>query len=209
MGRPAKFDRESAVETVMQEIWREGFERASVKALSERLGITRSSFYNAFGSREALFEKVLERYFDQSPDRPLREAGPQTPIRPLLTSVFREICRARAGDDQARGCLVVNGVADRCRGDMVVDHLASLLAEALLGSLARIRQLLDWAQARGEIAPGADTEALALAVQNLLAGLSVVSKVERNEARLWAGTALTLKGLGLYGENGGEGHAQS
>ncbi|HHL20983.1 MAG TPA: TetR/AcrR family transcriptional regulator, partial [Aliiroseovarius sp.] len=69
MGRPSKFDREAAIDKVMQEVWRNGFERASVKALSERLGITRSSFYNAFDSREALFEKVLARYFAQSPDR--------------------------------------------------------------------------------------------------------------------------------------------
>ncbi len=127
MGRPSKFDREAAIDKVMQEVWRNGFERASVKALSERLGITRSSFYNAFDSREAL-----------------------------------------------------------------------------LGSLARIRQLLDWAQARGEIAADADTQALAMAVQQLLAGLSVVSKVVRDEAQLWAGTALTLKGLGLLAEGGND-----
>ena len=200
MGRPAKFDREAAIDTIMQEIWRNGFERASVKALSERLGITRSSFYNAFDSREALFEKVLARYFAQSPDRRLREAGPETPIRPLLSAVFREICRARAADAEGRGCLVINGVADRCQSDQTGDHLATLLAEALLGSLARIRQLLDWAQVRGEIEAGADTQALAMAVQQLLAGLSVVSKVVRDEARLWQGTALTLKGLGLLAE---------
>ncbi len=204
MGRPSKFDRESAIDTVMQEIWRNGFERASVKALSERLGITRSSFYNAFDSREALFGKVLERYFAQSPDRPLREAGPETPIRPLLSAVFREVCRARAADAEGRGCMVINGVADRCHGDQAGDHLATLLAEALLGSLARIRQLLDWAQARGEIAADADTQALAMAVQQLLAGLSVVSKVVRDEAQLWAGTALTLKGLGLLAEGGND-----
>ncbi len=200
MGRPSKFDREAAIDTVMQEVWRNGFERASVKALSERLGITRSSFYNAFDSREALFGKVLERYFAQSPDRPLREAGPETPIRPLLSAVFREICRAQAADDEARGCMVINGVADRCGGARAGDRLATLLAEALLGSLARIRQLLDWAQAHGEIAPDADTQALAMAVQQLLAGLSVVSKVVRDEAQLWAGTALTLKWLGLLAE---------
>ncbi len=202
MGRPSKFDRDQAIETVMQEVWRAGFGPASVKALSEKLGITRSSFYNAFGSREALFETVLERYFAQSPDRPLRDAGPQTPIRPLLTAVFREICRVRAADRQARGCLVINGVADRCRSDAAGDQIAALLAEALLGSLDHIRQLLDWARARGEIPSDTDTRALALAVQNLLAGLSVVSKVVRDEELVWSGTALTLEGLGLYSEAG-------
>ena len=51
MARPSKFDRKEAVELAMNEIWRDGYEANSVKALSEKLGITRSSFYNAFSSR--------------------------------------------------------------------------------------------------------------------------------------------------------------
>ena len=197
MGRPAKFDRDEAVETVMEEIWRTGFARSSVKALSQKLGITRSSFYNAFGSREALFAKALERYFTQSPDRPLGEAGPQTPLKPLMTNVFREICRHRAKDPDGRGCLVVNGVADLCPAH---EALGAMVAEALLGSLARIRQLLGWARARGELAPDTDIDALALAVQNLMAGLSLISKVVQDEDQLWRSTRLTLAGLGLYAE---------
>ena len=63
MGRPTSFNRDEAIETVMQEMWRNGYEANTVKALSERLGITRSSYYNAFGSREALFKLALEKYF--------------------------------------------------------------------------------------------------------------------------------------------------
>ncbi len=181
----------------MHEIWRHGFDRASVKALSEKLGITRSSFYNAFGNREALFAKALERYFAQAQDRPLHDAGPQTPIRPLITNVFRQICHSRAKDPEARGCMVVNGVAELCPAE---DALGAMLAGALLGSLENIRHLLERARAQGEIAPDAPVPALALAVQNLMVGLSVTSKVVRDEALLWRGTALTLQGLGLYEE---------
>jgi hypothetical protein len=46
MARPAKFDRQQAVDIVMNEIWKNGFELSSVNALSNRLGITRPSFYN-------------------------------------------------------------------------------------------------------------------------------------------------------------------
>lgn len=198
MGRLAKFDRDEAVEKVMHEIWRHGFDRASVKALSEKLGITRSSFYNAFGTREALFAKALERYFAQSTDRPLREARPGTPIPPLITNVFRQICHSRAKDPEGRGCLVVNGVAELCP---VEEALGAMLAEALLGSLENIRHLLLRAQAQGEIGQDVSVPALALAVQNLIVGLSVISKVVRDEALLWQSTALTLKGLGLLAED--------
>ena len=48
MGRPAKFDRDKAIEIIMNEIWKKGYEACSVKALSEKLSITRPSFYHAF-----------------------------------------------------------------------------------------------------------------------------------------------------------------
>jgi len=71
MPRPAKFDRQEALDVVMNEIWRSGYEACSAKAISEKLGITRSSFYNAFGSREALFKEALDAYIVSAPDRML------------------------------------------------------------------------------------------------------------------------------------------
>ena len=101
MGRPIAFDREKAVEIAMQEIWRLGYDAASVKAISERLRITRSSYYNAFGTREALFREAIARYCKQSPDsafgEPLGEASPTA----LIASVFRAACAARAADPRS------------------------------------------------------------------------------------------------------------
>ncbi|KPH83146.1 TetR/AcrR family transcriptional regulator, partial [Bosea vaviloviae] len=68
-GRPSQFDRDAALEAALMAFWRDGYQANSVKALSERLGITRSSFYNAFESREAMFMEALERYLERSPDR--------------------------------------------------------------------------------------------------------------------------------------------
>ena len=59
MARPSKFDREDALDVVMNQIWQTGYRNNSVKSLAEVLGITRSSFYNAFGSQEQLFKEVL------------------------------------------------------------------------------------------------------------------------------------------------------
>lgn len=68
MGRPKAFDRDLAVEVVMNEMWERGYDACSVKAISEKLGITRSSFYNTFGSREKLFFEVIDVYLKESPD---------------------------------------------------------------------------------------------------------------------------------------------
>jgi len=197
MARPSKFNRDEAVEFVMNEIWRNGYEASSVKALSEKLGITRSSFYNAFGSREELFREALVLYFGQSPDKALATATPGMPIKKLLTNTFRQACKTRAADPEGRGCMAINSVTELCN---VHEDLGPLLTKAVLGSISRIEQLLTWAVAQGEIDADIDLHAKALALQNLLIGLNVMCKVVSDEDELWTTAKTTLAGLDLYEE---------
>jgi TetR/AcrR family transcriptional repressor of nem operon len=195
MGRPSKFDRSEAVTAVMNEIWRRGYEGSSTKALSETLGITRSSFYNAFKGREALFLEALDLYFSQSPDRVLNDVPPDTSILRTLTDMFREVCRVRAADKEARGCLAVNCVAELVGVD---ETLGPALVSIFQKSLARFESLLARAAARGEIADNGDLHEKALALKNLLVGINLMSKIVRSESELWAIAKHTLNGLGLY-----------
>ncbi|MCZ4271377.1 TetR/AcrR family transcriptional regulator [Maritalea porphyrae] len=195
MGRPSAFDREQAVDDVMHMIWRDGYEASSVKALSEKLGITRSSFYNAFGTREALFKEVLEQYCKQSPDFALALATPPIDVKMLLTLVFREACAARAADPEGRGCLAINSVAELCNQD---EELGPVLESLVLGSINQIQTVLNWGVASKEFPRDLDTHALALCLQNLLIGLNVMCKVVKDEAELLLTAETTLKALGMY-----------
>ncbi len=197
MGRPSKFNRDDAIETVMNHIWQNGYGASSVKLLSEKLGITRSSFYNAFESRESLYRDALALYFLQSPDIALDEAERGVPVKRLFTETFRAACKARAGDKLGRGCMVINGVAELCNEH---EDLGPVMEGLVLGSLARIEQLLEWGVEQGEIDPGQDLRVLALALQNLLMGLNIMCKVVRDERDLWNAVKTTLIGLKMYEE---------
>ncbi len=197
MGRAAKFDREAAVEICMHEIWRNGFEACSVKALSEKLGITRSSFYNAFGSREALFLEVLALYFTQTPDRVLGDVDTKTPVRRLLTDFFKDVCRTRATDPDAKGCLAVNCISELVGVD---ETLGPVLENTVRASIDRLEAVLETAAANGEIENDGHLREKALALQNLIIGLSVLSRVVRSEKELFSVAKQTLTGLGLYDE---------
>lgn len=196
MARPSKFDRDDALNRAMDAIWKDGFEQSSVKALSGLLGITRSSFYNAFGSREALFREALPGYAEMSPGAPLyRQIEP--PVLPVVTQAFHDICRARADDPDGRGCMIINTVCELCPD---TEGLGAVLAADVLGSAARMEALMAMARDNGEIPETADPHALGLALQNLMVGLNVFSKVVRDGDELWLLTRTTLEGLGLYRE---------
>lgn len=193
MARPMKFDRDEAIDVATEAIRSEGYEQASVKALSEKLGITRSSFYNTFGSREALFEEVIRRYAPTAPDAPLYEEI-NGPILPLLERVLKQICHIRSSDPGGHGCIIVNSICEMCPS---TEDPAPLLMDMAAGSSKRLEELLVIAQTNEEIAADANPRALALALQNLMIGLNVLSKVVRSEDDLWLLTKTTLKGLGL------------
>lgn len=194
MARPSKFDRNEALDIVTETIRIDGYEKASVKALSERLGISRSSFYNAFGSRQELFTEVVTRYAVTAPDAELY-GEVSGPILPILHRVLRKICHVRTTDGNGRGCIIVNSISELCPAP---DGPAAMLNDMATGSTERIAELLRIARTQGEIDDAADVHVLALAVQNLMIGLNVLSKVQRSEDDLWRLAEMTLKGLGLY-----------
>lgn len=198
MARPSKFDREAVIETAMQEIWRSGYEATSVKAMSEKLGMTRSSYYNAFGSREDLFKETLAAYFEQSPDRALYDDPGAASIRALLTRTFRAACAARAGDPEGRGCMAINALCELAGGPET--ELSGMMVSAVLSSARRFEELLRIGVARGELPDTTDCHGGALALQSLLVGINAMSKAVRAEEDLWLAARTTLGALGLLGE---------
>src|SRR5579864_7912043 len=62
MGRPRGFDEDAALEAAMRVFWEKSYEGATMSDLTEAMGINRSSMYAAFGDKERLFRRAIERY---------------------------------------------------------------------------------------------------------------------------------------------------
>lgn len=182
-GRPPGFVREQAVKAAMNLFWKKGLLAVSAKDLAEAMNIQRSSFYNSFGSREAVFIEALRHYAGQAPDAPLDRIMPGQPVVPLLVSTLRRICYVRAKDAEGRGCMVCNGIAELVG---VEKSVGPVLEQAVRQRTLAVRRLLRQAVSRGEIGALRDEAATARAFVAFLIGLNTVSKVVRNENQLWA-----------------------
>jgi len=195
MSRVRKFDRDKAIEKTINTIWHRGFESFSVKGFSEEIGINRSSFYHAFKNKDALFIEALDRYFKESPHYKLSSfAKSNSPLK-LLTQVFKETCLIRTTDPDHKGCMAVNSVTEL----VGVNHaLGPMVAEAVRQSIANFEALLKCSIQIKELSEKTDTHNLALAIQNLLMGLNVMSKVITDEQELWAATKAALVALNVY-----------
>ncbi len=65
LGRPRTFHPEEALDAATRIFQRQGFGGASLNDLTTAMGISRPSCYAAFGDKESLFLKVLDRYSGQ------------------------------------------------------------------------------------------------------------------------------------------------
>src|SRR5690348_856454 len=63
-GRPRGFDEEQAIDSAMRVFWEKSYVGATMADLTEATGLNRSSIHAAFGSKEGLFLKVVERYWE-------------------------------------------------------------------------------------------------------------------------------------------------
>ena len=91
------FDEDVIVGRAMDVFWEKGYEPASMADLIAATGITRGSLYNAFGGKEALFFKALEKYDTDNRRALLAELeAVDDPLR-AITLLFEGVVRNRDG----------------------------------------------------------------------------------------------------------------
>lgn len=193
-GRPASFSRDEAIERAMHLFWRDGYLGVTARDLAAAMQIQRSSFYNSFAGKAGVFDEAMQRYLGIAPDRRLDEIGSDEAVLPVLVATLRELCRVRAADPQARGCLVCNCVAELVGVDA---ELGAALEAVVERRLQVMRRLFAQAIARGEFAPRVASDDIARAFVSFLMGLNLASKVIRDETELWSICRSFLLGIGV------------
>ena len=182
LGRPRRFDLDEALVAAQALFHDRGFDAVGVAALTDTLGISPPSFYAAFGSKAALFERVMDRYTAEGLQLEAF-ATPGGPPADALQAYLTAIARLYGACPRKAGCLVF----EAARG---TDGAESTAAARLRKQACRERIRSYLAQTHPKAADaGADM------VVTILSGLSAGAREGWNEARLKAVAELTAAGL--------------
>jgi AcrR family transcriptional regulator len=181
VGRPRSFETGKALDAAMKVFWRKGYEGASLSDLTRAMGINRPSLYAAFGDKESLFRKVLDRY-DSGPAAYVREALNQPTARAAIEKLMEGAADLATASSNPRGCLFVQS-ALAC-GDKAEGIRNDLILRRDAGEKA-VRLRLKRAQAEGDLTPDASPADLARYVVTVIQGIAVQAAggATRNELR--------------------------
>jgi AcrR family transcriptional regulator len=169
IGRPRAFDIDEALDRALKVFWRKGYEGTSLSDLTEALGINRPSLYAAFGNKEQLFRKVMERY-QSGPASYLQQSLAAPTARAMAEQLLHATADALGCPDRPAGCLVVQAALS-C-GD-AGDAMRKELIARRLASEAAIRDRLVHAREQSDLPADADPEELARYLVTVMYGMAV------------------------------------
>ena len=187
-GRPRAFDPDEALDRALRVFWRQGYEGTTLLELTRAMGINRPSLYAAFGNKEELFRKALDRYA-RGPAAYLADALQEPTARAAAERLLGAACALLTDPRYPPGCMAVTGaLACGEASDSIRRELAARRAcvqESLRVRFAR-------AVEEGDLPATTDPGDLARYLATVVNGMSVQAAggATRDELRRVVETAL-------------------
>ena len=180
-GRPRSFDADEALDRALRVFWRKGYEGTSLPDLTKAMRINRPSLYAAFGNKEDLFRKVVDRY-DSGVAGYTREALERPTACEVVERLLEGAVDLLTDAQNPGGCLMVQGALAAGRaGEVARRELAGRRAAGVAALRRRFRRAI----AEGDLPAGADAAVLARFVATAMQGMAVqaASGASRKELR--------------------------
>lgn len=179
-GRPREFDVDEALDRVIEVFWRHGYEGTTMDDLTAASGVNRPSLYAAFGHKEEIFERALERY-TRVDMAYVADAIAQPTAEAVARHYLRENVLAITAPGRPRGCLSIQGgLAGRTGDESVVE----LLRDSRARGEAALSERMARAIREGDLPSTEDPKELARYLATVSAGLAVQASAGADAADL-------------------------
>jgi len=181
MARTKAFDESKALEAAMLQFWKNGYEATSIQALEDAMGLKRTSIYNAFGNKRALFRLALAYYQENVLSQFQQILDQAETVHDALYNSLNAVIQFNSSKTNPGGCLVVLSLLEGHQHDKAtkatLDKTLQQLTKALL---ERIKQGIR----EGELAKNTADTQIAEQVTALITGMNVMAKANYSKNTL-------------------------
>ncbi len=191
MARTKSFDETEALERAMDLFWLKGYHGTSMQDLVDAMGISRSSMYDTFGDKHAIFLMAFQHY-KRSQKENFGFISEDSEITSILASFFNTLLRDIVKDQEKKGCFIVNSSTEMGWQD---DAVRAIIQENYEDFEAHFLPVFKRAILYEELSEDKDPEALTRFLYVNMVGLRAVSRVTDNINFLRDAAKVALKAL--------------
>jgi AcrR family transcriptional regulator len=195
-GRPAVFDRSAALWAATRLFWERGYEGTSFDDLIAAMGISASSFYNSFGSKEALYCEATQSYLEWAGQWFFAILNdPFIDTHTAFARLFEATAEEFTRGDHPLGCMI-SLAGTHCSPGM--KNIRDMMAEHRAFSESAMADRMRRGIANGDLPGDTDCDMLAAYYSAVARGLAVqardgasrekLSEIGRLAMRAWPAT---------------------
>lgn len=174
-GRPREFDIEEALNKALRVFWTRGFSATSLSDLTEATGVGRTGLYAAFGDKEAIFLKALDRYMDIAYAESEKMLDAEPDARKAIKNYLLFLARYFTTPGNPYSCMLINSVQEGTGlSAKIEEHVKSMY----LRVQEAVHRRLERAKTEGQLPANEDARSLALFFQGQVILLSAFAKAD-------------------------------
>ena len=189
MARTQSFDRDTVVRAARTLFWSVGYESASIPELESATGLSRSSIYNAFGSKRGLFDAAVQSYLDEVVRPRLRPLSGES-VEPDAIIVYLQGLHDAFGTltsmPASHGCLLVNAAGAPIAQDPKVARVIADYRAELHDAFSR------GVEAHDPRLDADDRERLVTAITSSVVAAFALARIDAAEAARGVASAIEL-----------------
>ena len=176
----------------MNVFWSQGFKVASLSDLTTSMKISKSSFYETFGSKHDLFLSTIDYYIRTATAQISGAAHVDAPAHKIIHTLFERAVQRMVDPKSRRGCYLNNCAVEVSLYDELASKRfatgMSIMEEAFL-------KLVERGKREGAITMAHNSRALARYLVSSLNGILVMGKAQSDKESLYEVVNVTMDAL--------------
>ena len=173
IGRPREFDPDQVLDQAMHVFWAQGYKNTSLQDLLDATGLSKSSLYQAYGSKHQLFIATVDHYYTTfAKEMSVRFERAGTGFA-FIEGFLNDAVRETEGSACRRGCLLVNTANECAQGDAAIADAVSKGFEKVKSILYRA---IEQGRVDGSVSPHVNSKFMASYLLSSMTGLRTMVK---------------------------------
>lgn len=192
MARVKAFDEKDVLDKALQIFWCKGYNGTSMQDLIDGLGISRSSLYDTYGDKRALFLGAIHKYRKEQSKALVAVIDNSENIFDTIREMFDYTIKTILADKQQKGCFMVNTTIENAAHDKEIADIVSANQKEIEDAFYKA---IKKGQEAGQIRKIHSAKALSRFVFNTSSGLRVSARNGADQKALNDIVAVTLSVL--------------